>query len=121
MNPIVKTRDFNSNFFSKRKEEQKKFHFGITSTYITMLSLISLLLLYYVWILNVNATKWDNIRQLEIEKSNLLIEKELLDVKIAELESLSTILQNNDLQNMELIQDPDYLVIKGDVNYVYSN
>jgi hypothetical protein len=61
------------------------------------------LLLYYVWILNVNATKGYNIRELEIEKKTLLMEKELLDVQIAELESLSTILQDNDLQNMEKI------------------
>jgi hypothetical protein len=31
------------------------------------------------------------------------MEKELLDVQIAELESLSTILQDNDLQNMERV------------------
>ena len=48
------------------------------------------------------------------------MEKELLDVKIAELESLSTILQEEDLKHMEKVENPDYLVIKDDVQYVYN-
>jgi hypothetical protein len=88
---------------------------------VAMVSLAAMLLFYYVWILNVNATKWDTIRQLEIEKRHLLIEKELLDVKIAELESLSNILKDDDLRNMERIKDVDYLVIKPDIQYVYNN
>lgn len=112
--------DFKKNFYSKRKEEKEKFNFWITSTYITMLSLISLLLLYYVWILNANATKWYNIRELERESRELMMEKSQLKVKIAELESLTTILQDDDLKNMEKVEDPDYLVIKEDVQYVFN-
>ncbi|MDP2395599.1 MAG: hypothetical protein Q8M44_01495 [bacterium] len=48
------------------------------------------------------------------------MQKELLDVKIAELESLSTILKDDDLQNMDKIENPEYLVIKDDVQYVYN-
>lgn len=113
--------DLKSDFYSKRKKTKEKLDFWITSTYITLLSLIVCLLLYYVWILNVNATKWYNIRILEIEKRNLLIEKELLDVKIAELESLSNILQKEDTKEMEKVEDPDYLVIKENVQYVYNS
>lgn len=120
MNSTIINKDLKKNFFSKRKREKENFNFWVTSTYIALLSLISLLLLYYVWILNVNATKGYNIRELEIEKKMLLMEKELLDVKIAELESLSTILWDDDLQNMEKIWDPEYLVIKDDVQYVYN-
>jgi len=121
VNSTLINRNLKKNFLSKRKKEKEKFDFGITSTYIALLSLISLLLLYYVWILNVNATKGYNIRELEIEKKTLLMEKELLDVKIAKLESLSTILQDDDLQNMERIWEPDHLVIKEDVQYVYND
>ncbi len=110
-----------TNFFSQRKKEKDSFDFWITSTYIALLWLISLLLLYYVWILNVNATKGYDIRDLESEKKFLLMEKELLDVKIAQLESLSTILQDDDLQNMERVWEPEYLVIKDDIQYVYNN
>ena len=113
-------KNIKKSFLSKRKKEKEKFNFWITSTYIALLSVISLLLLYYVWMLNVNATNGYNIRELEIEKKVLLMEKELLDVKIAELESLSTILQEDDLQNMKRVENPEYLVIKDDVQYVYN-
>jgi len=121
VNSYIINKNLKRNFFSKRKKDKEKFEFWITSTYIALLSLISLMLLYYVWILNVNATKGYNIRELEIEKKQLLMQKELLDVKIAELESLSTILWDNDLQNMQRVEDPTYLVIKDDVQYVYNN
>ena len=120
MNNSIRNKWFKNNFLSKRKKDKENFNFWVNSTYIALLSLISLMLLYYVWILNVNATKGYNIRKLEIEKKQLLMEKELLDVKVAELESLSTILSDDDLQNMQKIKDPKYLVIKDDVQYVYN-
>lgn len=120
MNSNIVTQDFSQNYFSKRKREKEKFSFWMNSTYIALLSIITLLFLYYVWILNVNATKWYNIVQLEIEKTNLLMEKEQLDVRIAELESLSNIVNENELKNMEKISSPDYLVIKDNVQYVYN-
>ena len=86
-----------------------------------MLSVIGFLLIYYVWILNVNATKGYNIRNLEIEKRQLMIEKERLDVKIAELESITNIIEEWDSNDMVPIEDPDYVVIKSDVQYVYNN
>jgi hypothetical protein len=46
-----------SSFHSQRKYEKEKFQFGLTSTYVAMVSLAAMLLFYYVWILNVNATK----------------------------------------------------------------
>jgi hypothetical protein len=48
------------------------------------------------------------------------MEKEQLDVRIAELESLSNIVNQNELKNMEKIVSPDYLVIKDNVQYVYN-
>jgi len=48
------------------------------------------------------------------------MEKELLDVKIAELESLSTILKKDDLKYMEKVKDPDYLVIKDNGKYAFN-
>ena len=121
MNPKIVIKDFKASFSSKRKKEKENFNIWLTSTYLIMLSVIAWLLLYYVWILNVNATKGYNIRQLEIERRELLIEKELLDVKIAELESLSNILKPEDTKNMEKVENPDYLVIKEWVQYVYNN
>lgn len=121
MSTKVVIKNFKESFSSKRKKEKESFNIWLTSTYLIMLSVIAWLLLYYVWILNVNATKGYNIRQLEIEKRELLIEKELLDVQIAELESLSNILKDDDTKNMEKVENPDYLVIKEWVQYVYNN
>jgi hypothetical protein len=48
------------------------------------------------------------------------MEKAKLDVQIAELDSLSNIMSNEDLKNMEKITDPSYLVIKENVQYTYK-
>lgn len=121
MNQKVFGEDFNRNFFSKRVREKEKFNFGVNYTFLALLSIIIILLIYYIWILNVNATKWYNIISLEIEKNNLMMESEKLNVKIAELESLSNIMTENDLKNMEKIEDPKFLVIKDNVQYVFND
>lgn len=113
--------ELKKSFFSKRKKEKENFNFWIRSTYITMLTLICGLLLYYILMLNSTATKGYNIIELEKEKRNLIIEKERLDVKIAELESLDTISGQEDTSIMEPVENADYLVIKENVQYVYNN
>lgn len=121
MSQKVVIEDFSRNFFSKRKIEKEKFTFWVNYTYTALLVLIVALLLYYVWVSNVNATKWYNIIELEVQKANLLMEKERLEVKIAELESLSNIMNDEDLKNMEKVTDPNFLVIKENVQYVYND
>ncbi len=121
MNPKMTITDYNKNFVSKRKQNKDKFLLNIKSTYSILLTFVIALLLYYVWILNVNATKWYNIRQLEIEKRNLLMEKELLDVKIAELESLDSISNKKDTKNMDKVSQTDFLVVKNNVAYTYAD
>lgn len=121
MNPKVILKENTQNFLSERKKERIELEYGFNSTYLFMIGLIACLIIYYVWIINVNATQGYNIRQLEIEKRNLTVEKQLLDVKIAELESLTNILNNDEVKNMEKVENPDYLVIKEGVNYVYNN
>lgn len=109
-------------FISKRWKEKQSIKFDISFTYIAMIGFIFLLLIYYIWIINANATKWFSIRQLEQEKKNLMIEKEQLEVKIANLESLDWIKDENmeNVENMEKVENPDYLVIKEWVNYAYK-
>jgi len=110
-------------FVSKRWKEKQNIKFDISFTYIIMIWFIFLLLIYYIWIINTNATKWFNIRELEQQKKNLMIEKEQLEVKIANLESLDWIKDENmeNVENMEKVENPDYLVIKDWVNYVYND
>lgn len=121
MTQKVLTEDFGKNFFSKRLKDKEKFDFWVNYTFLSLLWIIILLFLYYIWILNANATKWYNIISLELEKRNLMIEKQRLDVKIAELESLSKIMTDDDLKNMEKVEDPNFLVIKDNIQYVYND
>lgn len=120
MKEKIISQDFSKNFYSKRKKAKEKFNFWVNSTYLSLLSIITILLLHYVWILNINATQWYNIIQLNLEKSDLMKEKEKLDLKIAEIQSLSEIMSEENKQNMEKVTDPDFLVIKNDVQYVYN-
>ena len=120
MKEKIISQDFSKNFYSKRKKEKEKFNFWVNSTYLSLLSIITILLLHYVWILNINATQWYNIIQLNLEKSDLMKEKEKLDLKIAEIQSLSEIMSEENKQNMEKVTDPDFLVIKNDIQYVYN-
>jgi len=48
------------------------------------------------------------------------MERERLEVKIAELESLSNIMTDDDLKFMEKVEDPNFLVIKENIQYVYK-
>lgn len=113
--------DYQKNFSSSRKKKQDSLQFGLHSIYITMLSIISLLIFYYVILLNANATKGYEIRDLEDIQRQLLIQEQNLNVKISEIESLNKIGQDSMLQDMEDIIDTDYLVIKEWVQYVYNN
>ncbi|NDK08623.1 hypothetical protein EOM39_05285 [Candidatus Gracilibacteria bacterium] len=123
MYPKLVLSEDKSPFVSKRWKEKQSIKFDISFTYIIMIAFIFLLLIYYIWIINANATKGFSIRQLEQEKKNLLIEKEQLEVKIANLESIDGINDENmdSLENMEKVENPDYLVIKEGVNYVYND
>lgn len=87
-----------------------------------LLGLIGFLLLYYVWILNANATQWFAIRELENTQKQLKVELDRLDVKIAEIESSRSIESDETLgEIMEEYDDPNYLVIQENVQYVFSN
>lgn len=120
MNPNIVNQNFKQNFFSKRRIEKEKISFWITFTYMMLLWLIVILLLYYIWSLNANATKWYTLRDLEKTKKELLMEKEILDVKLAELESMNFIENNYNMKNMEKIENPDHVVIKENTQYVYN-
>lgn len=120
MSNRVVIQDFSQNYFSKRKKEKEKLSFWVNSTYIALLSIITALFLYYIWMSNAQATQWYKIRDLEVEKNKLLMEKAKLDVQIAELDSLPNIINSEDSKNMEKIENPDYLVIKENIKYTYN-
>lgn len=121
MNPnLIVIKKGHLRFLSERKTTRENFKLWVNSTYILTLLFIWFLWVYYVWTLNVNATKWYNVRNLELQKNNLKIEKDLLDVKIAELESLSNLKRWDWIENMEKSTNSDFLVVKDDRSYVFK-
>ncbi|NDK09967.1 hypothetical protein GW846_04255 [Candidatus Gracilibacteria bacterium] len=122
MNPrLIHKQHPDSHFSSMRKQEKEKLTFGYQSTYSALLGLIGFLLLYYVWILNANATQGYTIRQLEKNQNELKVELDRLNVKIAEIDSLDSIGAEDALNNMQQVEDPNYLVYKSNVQYVFKN
>lgn len=121
MNPnLIVIKKWHFRFFSERKTTRENFKLWVNTTYILSLLFIGFLGIYYVWTLNVNATKWYNIRNLELLKNNLTVEKEILEVKISELESLSNLMKWEWIQNMEKLGTAEFLVVKDMKGYAFN-
>jgi hypothetical protein len=105
-------------FFSERKTTRENYKLSFTNTYILALLMIWFLGIYYVWTLNVNATKWYVIRNLEIERRNLIFEDNLLNMKVAEVQSLNNVANDPSIMVMETAENPQYLVLK-DMNLAF--
>jgi len=108
-------------FSSKRIKEQAKTRSWYQSTYVALVGTICFLLIYYVISLNTSATLGYDIKNLENTQNELKIELERLGVKIAEIESLETLTSDSMYDMMVPTDDPDYLVIREGVQYVYNN
>jgi hypothetical protein len=106
---------------SNRQLEKAKLYFGINLTYSLLIFCIGLLGIYYVWSVNSLSTVAYSISELKAQNIALMNEIELLDVKIAELDSVSEIENTEDAAMMEIVDEPDYLVIKEGKSYVYNN
>lgn len=99
-------------FFTFRKTTRENFRLSIRETYVLAFLLIAVLGIYYVFILNTNATKWYAVRNLELARKNYLLEESLLNIKIAEAESLTTLAGTSSAENMIQIDAPKYLILK---------
>ncbi len=99
-------------FFSLRKTSRENYRLSLRETYILALGLIGILGIYYVFVLNVNATKGYNVRTLEIARKNYVFEENLLNIKIAEAESLTNLTNSPFVGGMEQVENPRYLVLK---------
>lgn len=113
--------DYSQRSCTKRKKRIDDINFWINSTFSFLLWLIAVCFIYLIWSLNVWATQWYDIRELEVEKQNLLIEKEQLETKISTLESFDTIRNSKSYEKMEKIESPDFIVIRNWINYAYNN
>jgi hypothetical protein len=106
-------------FFTFRKTTRENFRLSIRETYVLAFLLIALLGIYYVFVLNTNATKWYAVRNLEIIRKNYLLEESLLNIKIAEAESLTTLANTSTAEEMIQIDAPRYLILKDSI-FVYK-
>jgi len=115
MNTNIK-KEYSINFKSNRQINKEKLNFWFKNIYIFMLLLISALFIYYIWNININATKWYNIIELKNDRATLLKNKELLDIKLSEIESLDSIRtsKNIDTLDMETVEEHSYIIINED-------
>jgi hypothetical protein len=82
------------------------------STVLLMVAIGSLILLLALLILfheNANATKGYRLRTLERERSESLLEQEVLNMRIAQQQSLETLQNDPRVQRMVPIKDPQYV------------
>ena len=99
-------------FFSERKAARENFRLSFTQTYVLAIMMIAFLGVYYVWILNQNATKGYNIRTLQEAYRDKLFEENLLDIRIAEWRSIDAIVNSQIVTRMENVEKPLFLVLK---------
>ncbi len=109
---VLVAKKWHISFFSERKAAREHFRLSFTQTYILAIVMIAFLGVYYVWILNQNATKWYNIRNLQVKYRELLFEENLLDIRIAEGRSIDAIVNSPMVARMENIDKPLFLVLK---------
>jgi hypothetical protein len=74
--------------------------------------MIALLGIYYVWMLNQNATKGYNIRNLQVQYRELSFQQNLLDIRIAEGKSIDALLQTPIVTNMQDVDKPAFLIVR---------
>ena len=72
--------------------------------------MITVLGIYYVWILNQNATNGYNIRNLQLQYHSLAFQENLLDIRIAEGKSIDSIMRSDVVSVMQAVDKPTFLV-----------
>jgi hypothetical protein len=84
------------------------------STVLLMVAIGSLILILALLILfheNANATKGYRLRTLERQRSQLLLEDEVLNMQIAQQQSLETLQNDPVVQSMQQPRSPVYLTV----------
>ena len=107
-------------FFSERKVAREHFKLSFVQTYILAIVFIACLGIYYVWLLNQNATKGYTIRTLQVENRELAFKQNLIDVRIAEAKSIDVVMSSDVVSRMQDATAPGYLVLK-DSQFTMNN
>ncbi len=101
-----------SRFTAARAASASELRFSISQAYGLLFGLLAVLGAYYVWILNANATRGYEFRQLETMQRELNLQRNLLGVTIAEFESLQKLSAPDGKDRMEPVDSPDYIVAR---------
>jgi predicted PurR-regulated permease PerM len=109
---VLVAKKWHLSFFSERKAARENFRLSFTQAYILAILLIACLGIYYIWILNQNATKWYQIRKLQGQYRELTFQENLLDIRIAEGKSIDVIASSPIMQHMEEVTTPTFIVTR---------
>ncbi|NRH20732.1 hypothetical protein HOO68_01665 [Candidatus Gracilibacteria bacterium] len=99
-------------FFSERKVARENFRLSFTQAYILAIALNACLGIYYIWILNQNATRGYQIRELQSDYRELVLQENRLDIHIAEGKSIDAIDNAPIILSMEPSGTPSFLVMQ---------
>lgn len=100
----------NRNIFDcSRKAMRESSKISFRHAYIATGVLISLLVVTYVYLLNLNATRGYAIRGLENDQKNALFQENLLNIKIAEAQSIDRIQNHPIIKRMKSVDKPQYI------------
>ena len=91
---------------------RENFRLSFTQAYVLAIVLIACLGIYYIWILNQNATKGYQIRELQGQYRELTFQENLLDIRIAEGKSIDAIIAAPIIQSMQAAETPSFLVMR---------
>jgi hypothetical protein len=117
---VLVAKKWHLSFFSERKVARENFRLSFTQAYILAIALIACLGIYYIWILNQNATKWYQIRELQSQQKELLVQENFLDIRIAEGKSIDAIIAAPIIASMQIVESPSFLVMR-DVPSILKN
>ena len=92
---VLVAKKWHLSFFSERRVARENFRLSFTQAYVLAIILIACLGIYYIWILNQNATKGYQIRELQ-----------------AEGKSIDAISNAPIVQAMQNVETPSFLVMK---------
>lgn len=81
---------------------------------------IGVLLVYYAFVQNQNATRGYNIRTLQVETKALQLKENLLDIRIAEARSIDAVMNAEIIKKMQDSNNSSFLVMK-DTQFTMNN
>lgn len=99
----------NSLFDCTRKLTRDTTQLSFRQVYLIVGVFIAALVVTYVYLVNLNATKGYTIRSLENDKKAATFQVNLLQIKIAEAQSISRINAHPHITKMKDVSDPIYL------------